>query len=83
MKISYAKVGVRVRSLVPFRDVPRGTEGVIDEDYGTGITVAWDFPDRPLPKGYNHYDGKPAVATGRLRDGFDKKTELHNLEVVQ
>jgi hypothetical protein len=33
-----AIVGTRVRSLHNFWRVPRGTEGVIDEDYDTGVT---------------------------------------------
>jgi len=75
-------VGVRVRSLVPFSGVPKGTEGVIDEDYGTGLMVAWDLLGSPLPQGYRVYDGRPAVASGILRDGFDKARELHFLEEV-
>ncbi len=82
MLIEEATVGTRVRSLVDFAGVPRGTEGVVDEDYATGVMVAWDLPDRPLPAGYARYDGRPAVATGRVRDGFDKGTELRYLEVV-
>lgn len=77
-----ARVGVRVRSRVEFPGVPKGTEGVVDEDYQTGVMVAWDLPDRPLPAGYSRYDGKPAVSTGILRDGFDKETELGLLERV-
>lgn len=72
-------VGTRVKSAVEFYMVPVGTEGVIDEDYGSGVTVAWDMPDNPLPKGYRAHDGKPAMATRWLRDGFDKATELHLL----
>jgi len=77
-----AVVGTRVRSLREFSGVPKGTEGVIDEDYGSGVMVAWDLPDSPLPKGYKAHDGKPAVATGILRDGFDKDQELVFLEKV-
>ncbi len=77
------RIGQRVRSLVDFAGVPRGTEGVIDEDYGTGITVAWDLPDQPLPPGYRDYDGRPAIQTGMLRDGFDKVRELQFLEAVE
>jgi hypothetical protein len=74
-----ATVGTRVRVLVEVSDVPKGTAGVIDEDYGRGVMVAWDLPGRPLPRGYQAYDGGPAVATGILRDGFDKERELHFL----
>lgn len=78
------KIGQRVRSLETFSGVPEGTEGVIDEDYGTGIMVAWDLPNRPLPPGYVSHNGKPQIAPGQpLRDGFDKETELQYLEVVE
>jgi len=94
MKINEAVVGTRVKTLVAFSGVPKGTEGVIDQDYGKGIMVAWDLPDRPLPDGYCQFDRRPAVVTRRgeaprrsptgiLRDGFDKKTELHFLEIVE
>jgi len=94
MNINEATIGTRVKTLVDFSGVPKGTEGVIDQDYGTGIMVAWDLPDRALPAGYCQFDGRPAVATRRgeaprrsptgiLRDGFDKKSELHFLEPVK
>lgn len=83
MKPGEARVGLRVRSLVDFSGVPKGTEGVIDELYSTGFMVAWDLPDRPLPPGYRSHDGKPAVRTGLLRDGFDEQKEGHFLEVVR
>jgi hypothetical protein len=90
--------------LVTFSAVEKGTEGVIDEDYGEGFMVAWDLPcaycsmtgQRAglecrfchgtlslLPAGYSKYDGKPAIQTGILRDGFYKATELKFLEVVE
>lgn len=77
------RIGMRVRSLADFAGVPRGTEGILDEDYGSGITIAWDLPERPLPPGYREYDGRPLIQTGILRDGFDKRTELHFLEPVR
>ena len=77
------KIGTRVRTTRDFVLVPKGTEGVVDEDYGSGVMVAWDMPDNPLPPGYREWDGKPAVCTGILRDGFDKRLELHWLEVVE
>lgn len=83
MNTAEAKVGTRIRSLREFSGVPRHTEGVIDLDYGSGIMVAWDLPDRPLAPDYQCYDGKPAVATGILRDGFDKETELDFLEPTE
>jgi hypothetical protein len=77
-----AQIGVRVKALREFVSVPEGTEGVIDQDYGTGVMVAWDLPDHPLPEGYAAYDGKPAIATGIVRDGFDKASELDTLAVA-
>ncbi len=77
------RIGQRVKALRDFVSVAKGTEGVIDADYGTGIMIAWDLPESRLPHGYAEYDGKPAVATGILRDGFDKVTELEFLEVVK
>ena len=79
-------IGCRVRSKVDFVGVPAGTEGVIDEGYSYGIEkhglmVAWDLPDHPLPKGYAYWDGKPAIQTGILRDGFQQE-ELGFLELV-
>jgi hypothetical protein len=80
MKIEEAIVGIRVKSLVEFCNIPKGTEGIIDSDYETGVIVAWDLPDRPLPKEYmgisSIYPKQP------LRNGFDKETELCWLEVV-
>ena len=77
-----ADIGTRVAALVAFSGVPQGTEGVIDEDYGTGVMVAWDLPGSRLPAGYRRYEGKPMIQTGILRDGFDKTTELHLLQRV-
>lgn len=64
MKRDQVHIGVRVRNLRNFEGVPEGTEGIIDELYGsdarktptdstyTGFMVAWDLPDRPIPPGY-------------------------------
>lgn len=52
----------------------------LPEDYGRGMMVAWNLPGRPLLRGYQAYDGGPAVAAGILRDGFDRERELHFLE---
>lgn len=71
MLASEAAVGRRVRSLVAFSGVPLGTEGVIDEDYGSGVTVTWDLPNRPLSAGWPP-----------LRDRFDKEHELLLLEAL-
>ena len=83
MRIEEARIGTRVKALVGFSGVDQYTEGVIDEDYGTGVMVAWDLPDQPLPPGYRQHDGRPAIVTRILRDGFDKEKELHFLEVVK
>ncbi len=86
MKAEQAKVGARVMSRVEFSGVPIGTEGVIDQDYGTGVMVAWDRPTEhaaALPAGYRAYHGRPGVVTGLLRDGFDKATELQLLELLR
>lgn len=82
MTADEARVGTRVRSLVAFVSVPQGTQGVIDDDYQTGVMVAWDLPDSPLPPGYREYTGRPAIVSGILRDGFDKERDLRYLEVV-
>ncbi len=82
MTIEEAKVGVRIRTKREFSRVPEGTQGVIDEDYVTGVMVAWDLPDSPLPSGYRRYDGVPMFISNILRDGFDKKTDLEFLEVA-
>ena len=82
MNLAQAVIGCRVRCLRGFSGVPQGTEGVIDEDYGTGVTVAWDLPERPLPSGYWSYDGRSAIQSGILRDSFDKETELNLLEAI-
>ena len=76
-----ARLGVRVKTKVELSGIPKWTEGVIDEDYDTGVMVAWDLPHRPLPPGYRSNHGRPAEAH-LLRDGFDKETELHFLERV-
>jgi len=80
-----AKTGTRIKSLVEFTGVPKGTEGVIDEDYGNGVMIAWDKPNKhsaALPPGYKKHNGEPYIKTGILRDGFSKKDELQYLEVV-
>lgn len=85
MRTEDATVGTRVRSTRPFVGVPEGTEGIIDEDYGEGVTVAWDLPDQPLPKNWRWDLSDPArwsINGGPLRDGFSKRTDLEFLEVV-
>ena len=84
MKLQDIEIGKRVRTTIEFYGVPKGTEGVIDEDYITGFMVAWDGPSHHarLPANYQEFDGQPAIVTGILRDGFDKTTELDFLEEV-
>jgi len=83
MKSSEATIGTRIVSNRDFADVPKGTVGVIDEDYGTGVTVAWDLPNRPLPSGYHRWNGKPAISQVVLRDGFDKESDLIFLDLAE
>lgn len=86
MKESDATVGRRIRTLLEWVGVPAGTEGVIVDDYGTGIIVAWDLPDRPLPDLPPEdmtFEKLPALSPiAPLRDGFDKALELDALGVV-
>ncbi len=49
LSLNEAIVGAKVRCLCDFPGVPMDTVGQIVEDYDTGIMVAWDLPDRPLP----------------------------------
>jgi len=83
MKIDEIQIGKRVRIMVDSSGVRKGTEGVIDEDYGIGIMVAWDVPDCPLPEGYSAYDEKFAFLIGMKRNAFEKATGLDFLEVVE
>jgi len=80
------QVGDRVRNNRDFLGVPRGSEGVIDEDYGSGVTVAWDLPDRPLPKDWHFDQNNPTTWANNpenpLRDGFSVE-ELWFLDLVE
>jgi hypothetical protein len=97
MKAEQAKIGTRVRSLRDFSGVPKGTEGVIDQEYNLGhsdgwlfrrkaVMVAWDLPGsllpKGLPKGYRAYDGVTGAGSGILRDGFSPE-EFEDLEVEE
>ena len=73
--------GKRVKSNIDFSGVPKGTEGILDEDYGTGVMVAWDLIEQPLAKGYRVYDKKPSILSWILRDGFGWD-ELKYLDIV-
>lgn len=81
---SQIKIGQRVQSLESFNDVPKGTEGVIIDDYGTGIMIAWDKPDKPYPKDKTPFEVNSMFAINPLcplRDGFDK-IELRFLQII-
>ncbi len=87
--LNWPAVGTRVRSRREFAGIPEGPEGVVDEDYGTGVIVAWDLADRPLPAGYairctvSTFKPQDQYEPGApLRDGFDRATELDMLEEV-
>lgn len=82
MKSEDAMIGTRVKALVATLDVPYGTEGLIDEDTGISIRVAWDAPDRPLPSGYVAYAAQPEIGNNLLREEFLKNRELIYLTVV-
>ena len=54
MTIEEARIGTRVMSLVEFSGVPIHTQGIIDEDYDTGVMVAWNLSDgSPLRDGFD------------------------------
>jgi len=82
MKESEIRIGQRVRSTFLLSGVPKGTEGVVDEDYKTGIMIAWDLPKCRLPAGYKEFDHQNP-GPFKLRDGFRKSDELDLLEVVR
>lgn len=83
MKKDEATIGARVKLTCDFPGLSVGTEGIIDSDYNTGVMVAWDLPDRPLPPGYRYWDSSLAWNKNILRDGFNKERELQYLELVQ
>lgn len=85
MNESEIKIGQKVKNLQGFFQLPIGTIGYIVKDYGTGILVGWDLPQRPYPYIYTPNEvGEMFTADPRcpLRDGFDKETELQFLEVA-
>ncbi len=79
------QIGVRVRTLWELSSVPKGTEGVIDQDYGDGFMVAWDLRGRPLPPGYRAHGDSVSCAwpIHLLRDGFHKEKDIQFLELVE
>lgn len=82
MTADEAKVGTRVVTLNAWTNVPAGTQGVIDEDYDTGVMVAWDLPNNPLPAGYVAWTYGHKMSLW-LRDGFEKNNELKYLKVYR
>ena len=83
---SFPAIGQRVKSTRKFTGVPEGTEGMCDDLYEDGCTIAWDLPDRPLPKNW-FWDiedmSKWAINPGvPLSDGFSK-ADLMYLELVE
>jgi len=85
MNKSDIRIGREVKTNTGFSGVPEGTHGFIIEDYGTGITIGWDKPDRKYPRNLPPETIAQLPATDPqcpLRDGFDKETELQYLEVV-
>lgn len=85
MKFFEAKIGRKVVTNQAWVDVPKGTLGYIIEDYGTGITVAWDLPLKPYPLDRSCYEVAKMYATNPkcpIRDGFDKENELIYLDLI-
>jgi len=85
MNINDIKLGKRVKSVSELSGVPKGTEGVIISDYGSGFMVAWDREENPYPQDMSPTEVANMFAVNPecpLRDGFDKSTEMHMLEVV-
>jgi len=75
-------IGTRVKTKVAWPSVPVGTEGIVDEHYGnSGIMIAWDLPDQPLPNDYIKFDLNNQIR-GIIRDGFSE-SETKYLEIVK
>lgn len=76
-------IGQRIRSLVEFAGVPKGTCGIVDEHWqstdGVAIMVAWDLPGRKVPVNYSAFN--PSEQLKILRDGF-KPCEFKDLELI-
>lgn len=76
-------IGDRVKLNTAFPNLKKDIEGVVVEDYGTGITIAWDLPNRPYPKDKTPQEVAEMWAVQPdcpLRDGFDKADELRYME---
>jgi len=79
------EIGQKVKNNRAFSGVPEGTEGYVVEDYGSGVTIAWDLPHRPYPHEFTYEQVAEMWAvdpTCPLRDGFDKETELEFLTLI-
>lgn len=78
-------VGAIVKSVVTFPDVPRGSQGIVYEDYGSGVSISWQ-----LGECLQAVEDVPQMAIvscskcgkQHVRDGFDKEREFDYLEVV-
>lgn len=82
--INAYKVGVWIESLCNFSGVPAGTIGLIVEDYGSGVTVAWDLPHQPVPRDLTAKQIGALWAIDHrcpLRDSFNKTDELCYLKI--
>lgn len=66
-----ATIGTRVRSNREFAGVPKGSLGIIVEDYGSGVMVEWQYEQTEQ---ILHY--RP------LRDGFSKDYDLQFLDKI-
>lgn len=74
------RIGMRVRSLIDYSQVPKGSEGIIDEEYNGGFMIAWDivqssFRSVTLPKDYARWiltldPTTPLVMQKAFRDKF-------------
>ncbi len=85
MNAAAATVGTRVKTTRSWVGVKTGTIGLIVEDYGDGVTIAWDLPDQPIPSDMTCAEIAAMFAVNPkcpLRDGFDKQTELQWLELA-
>jgi len=83
--LAMVKIGQRVQTMRAYDGVPKFTEGVIVEDYGTGVMIAWDRPHNPIPTDMTPEGiGKMMAIDPRcpLRDGFDKESELFELVFI-
>lgn len=79
------EIGTRVQTMQDWPGVPKFTEGLIIEDYGTGVTVAWNRPHNPLPDNMTPQEIAAMYAINPscpLRDGFSYD-ELSMLVIIK